>query len=161
MKLPVGMLIYWAHRFQEDHAVISGMWYYQEMYVPSTIEEKKQSILDLKTKKCTALNINGTFEQILDLLMQTDRFHKGGDFEIKQFASLKNELLNAPENKACLFDEINNLKGTSLLLDTAFDIDETMEDIMAKLKSEKVVNVYISRNWSYANDLNNMLYPLI
>ena len=45
------MLIYWVHRFEEDNSVISGMWYYKELYVPSTIDEKKQSILDLKSTR--------------------------------------------------------------------------------------------------------------
>lgn len=153
MELPIGMLIYWAHRFEEDHAVISGMWYYKEMYVPSSIEEKKNSVSDLKEKRCTVLNVNGQFDQIMDILIQCDRFQQAGPYEISQFNILQNEISNLPKNKAYLFHDINNLKGTSLMLDTVVEVDETLEDIMAKIKKGKVVGVTISKNWSFADDL--------
>ena len=154
MELPVGMLIYWASRFGDDQAVISGMWYYKEMYVPSTVEEKKHSVLDLKAKRCTALNIHGTFDQILDLLMQSDRFQKMGETEIQQFNKLQEELLNPPDNKASIFDDVYNLKGTSLTLNTIVDVDDKIEDIKAQLKAGKIITVYISENWSFAGDLS-------
>ena len=153
MELPVGMLIYWASRFEDDQAVISGMWYYKEMYVPSTVEEKKQSVSDLKAKRCTVLNIHGTFDQILDLLMQSDRYQKMEETEIQQFNKLKEELLNPPDNKAPIFDEVYSLKGTSLTLDTVVDVDETIEDIKAQHKTGKALAVYISENWSLAGEL--------
>lgn len=158
MELPVGMLIYWAHRFEEDHAIISGMWYYQEMYVPSTVEEKKQSIVDLKAKRYTVLNIHGTFDQISDLLVQCDRFQKGGDFEIEQFVKLKTELINSPENKASIFDEIQNIKGTSLMIDTVVEVEETIEDIQAQLNTGNALTVNISENWSFVGDLEKVFW---
>jgi len=82
MQLPIGILIYWVYRYQENHAVISGMWYYKEVYVPSTVEEKKKSILDLKEKRCTVINIHGKFDQITDILSQGDQFIVASDHEI-------------------------------------------------------------------------------
>ena len=154
MELPVGMLIYWASRFEDDQAVISGMWYYKEMYVPSTVEEKKQSVSDLKARRCTALNIHGTFDQILDLLMQSDRYQKMEETEIQQFNKLKEELLNPPDNKASIFDEVYSLKGTALMIDTIVDVDDKIEDIKAQLNAGKIITVYISENWSFAGDLS-------
>ena len=46
MQLPVGLLVYWVGKSEDNYAIISGMWYYKEMYVPSTIEEKVKSKLD-------------------------------------------------------------------------------------------------------------------
>jgi hypothetical protein len=153
LKLPIGMLIYWAHRFEEDHAIISGMWYYKDTFVPSNVEEKRQSTKDLKVKRCTALNIEGTFDQILDLLMQSDRFITGGKSEINQFVKLKEELINSPENKSYIFDDIYNLQGTSLMIDTVVEVDETMEDIQSQLKTGKAIYVNISKTWSFTNEI--------
>ena len=154
--VPVGMLIYWVHRFDEDNAVISGMWYYKEIHVPSTVDKKMQSILDLKANRCAVLNLHGTFGQILDPLLQSDCFHNAGKIEVHQFINLKDKLHNSTENKAHVFDEIQNLKGTSLMIDTVVDVDETMEDIKTQLKTGKALIVNISENWSFAVDLNKI-----
>jgi hypothetical protein len=153
MELPVGMLIYWASRFEDDHAVISGMWYYKEMVVPSTVAEKKQSVLDLKAKRCTVLNIHGTFDQVLDLLVQSDRFQKMEETEIQHFNKLTEEMLNPPDNKASIFDEVYRLKGTSLMIDTVVDIDETIEDITAQHNAGKAICVRLSEKWSFTGEL--------
>ena len=66
-------------KFEEDHALISGLWYYKELYVPSTIKEKKKSVSDLKEKRCTAISIHGKFDQIKDILLQGDLFLDAGN----------------------------------------------------------------------------------
>lgn len=154
MKLPVGMLIFWAHRFSEDHAVISGMWYHGEMYVPSTTQEKIQSINDLKSKRSIVLNISGTFNQILDVLMQADRFLENGLPNATAFSKVLDEL-NCSAERPVLFDDIYKVKGTSLALDTVIDVDTDMEQIRTALKSWKPVLVYISEGWSFANEIRN------
>lgn len=156
MELPVGMLIYWVRLIEEDNAMLMGMWYYMEMYVPSTIEEKKHSSLDLKEKRCMALILTGTFDQIMDLLAQCDRFRDGGPNEIDQYSQLHNELRKLPKDKPYLFDDIYNLKGTSLILDTVVEVEETIDDIKEALKTGKAVFANISKNWSFAGELQKV-----
>lgn len=153
MQLPIGILIYWVKRFEENHAVISGMWYYKEMYVPSTIEEKKKSISDLKEKRCTGLNIHGKFDQIKDVLSRGDRFIEAGNRELSQFFSLLADIEDLPEEKAYLFDDVYNVKGTALMVDTVVEVDETMENIQESLRKGKMMIVNISENWSFTGDL--------
>lgn len=157
MKLPIGMLIYWVHRFEEDHAIISGMWYYKEMHVPSSKEEKINSISDLKSKRCTVLNVTGTFSQIKDILSQADKFRNAGTYEISQFSKLVDEVINSPGDKAYIFDDIYNIKGTSLTIDIIVDIDETMEEVMAEIKLVKPVNVTVLGTWSLSSGIINSL----
>lgn len=102
MKLPIGMLIYWAHRFDEDYALISGMWYYKEMHVPSSKEEKMNSLSDLKSRRCTVLKLTGTFSQIKDILSQADRFRFAGTYEISQFSQLVDGIGSSPSEKRIL-----------------------------------------------------------
>jgi len=157
MKLSIGLLIYWVHRFEEDHAIISGLWYYKEMYVPLSREEKINSISDLKSKRCTVLNVTGTFSQIKDILSQADKFRNAGTYEISQFSKQVDEISNSPSDKAYTFDNIYEIKGTSLSIDTMVDVDETMEEVMAEIKQGKPVGVNISENWSLSNVLLNSL----
>lgn len=153
MQLPIGLLIYWTKRFDENHAVISGMWYYKEMYVPSTVEEKKKSLLDLKEKRCTILNIAGKYDQIKDILSCGDRFINAGNRELSAFFSLLADIEELPEDKSYLFDDVYNVKGTALMVDTLVEVDETMDKIMEYLRQGKAVEVHISKNWSFSGDL--------
>lgn len=153
MQLPIGILIYWTARLDENHAIISAMWYYKEMYVPSTVEEKKKSISDLKAKRCTVLNIHGKYSQITDILSQGDRFIAVGNRELSQFYSLLAAIEELPEDKTYLFDDVHNVKGTALMVDSMIDIDESMEDIQYAIKNGKAVYVTITEDWSFAGDL--------
>lgn len=155
MQLPIGILIYWTKRFDENHAVILALWYYKEMYVPSTIEEKKKSILDLKENRCTALSIEGRYDQITDILSRGDRFINAGDRELSRYFGLLADIEELTENKSYLFDDVYNVKGTALMVDSMIEIDETMEDIKYAIKKRKTVHVTISENWSFAGDLKN------
>ena len=154
MKLPVGMLIYWAHRFSDEHATLSGMWYYKEIYVPFTLEEKKQSINDLKNKRCIVLNISGTFNQILDILMQGDNIQDDGILNLDQFNKLQDELINS-KDKPIIFDDIYNVKGTSLSIDTSIEVDTDIEEIRANVKAGKPNHVFISEDWSFSKEIND------
>ena len=152
MELPIGLLIYWTTKLDENHSMLSGMWYYKEMYVPTSLDEKKNSILDLKKKRCTVLNIHGTYGQILDILSQGDRFKGASNFQISQLNDLIEKLNNSPVNKAYLFDDIYNINGTSLMVDTIIEVEESMDNINNFLQNGKVVDVNISENWSYEDE---------
>lgn len=152
MELPLGMLVYSAHRESDEHARIMGMWYYKEMYVPSTIIQKKLSIEDFKSKRCLFIDVVGSFSQICDLLMQTDKYHRGSDSDINHFAMLRDQLLNSP--KPILFDDVNNIQGKALSLDTICAVDETQEDILEQInRPKKMVFVTISSEWTWLNNI--------
>lgn len=154
MEFPLGMLIYSAHRQSDENAQIIGMWYYKEMLVPTSIAEKKQSLLDFKNKRCLFIDVVGSFSQICDLLMQTDKFHRGRDGDINQFAKLRDQLISSP-TKPVLFDDLNNTQGKALSLDTICTVDETQEEILEQIYSpKKMVFVTISKEWSWLSDIN-------
>jgi len=147
MRLSIGIIIYWASRYEEDHAVISGMWYFQEMFVPSTKEEKIKSLEDLNDKRCTVLNIHGKFNQIVDILSLGDRFIAAGENEMIVFDKLINEIKEI-SIKAHFFDDVYHPKGTALTIDTFIEVDETMDEIREKISKWTPVDVTISESWS-------------
>ncbi len=153
MQLPVGILIYWIARYDENQAALSGIWYYQEMGLPDSVEEKKQSLNHLKTGRSTTLTIHGQFDQLLDLLGFTDRFLAAGPSQIDQYRLLRDQLSAYPLQKTWLFDDIQNLKGSSLALDTVIRVEETIEEIKTQLKAGKGVSVNLPENWSLSADL--------
>ena len=153
MQLPIGLLIYWVSKYEENKAIISGLWYYKEMYVPLTVYEKKRSLSDIKEKRCTGLNIFGTYDQIKDILIQGDLFVQAGNNEISMFNKLINDIETTSEDKAYLFDDVHKIKGTGLVVDTVIEVDETMEDIQEYLHKGKIVTANISENWSFMGDL--------
>lgn len=170
MQLPIGILIYWVKKFDENQASLTGMWYYKELYVPSTVEEKKKCVSDLKDKRCTAISILGTWDQIQDILIQGDLFmdlYIDAENEISMedlftdavknkfapFYKLINDIEDTPKDKAYLFDDVNNVKGTALTVDTEIEVDETMEYILEYLRKGKSVAVNISKSWTLAGDI--------
>lgn len=153
MQLPVGALVFWANKFDEDHYAISCIWYYKEMFAPTKIEAKLQAVNDLKSKRCTVLIIHGSFSQICDILAMGDHFMKEGVPEVSLFVKLVKELEVLPVNKPYMFDDVYNVKGTSLAVETMFEIEETRDYIRDCINKSKVVDVNISKNWSMVNDL--------
>ncbi|HMX00898.1 MAG TPA: hypothetical protein PKL56_16130 [Cyclobacteriaceae bacterium] len=157
MEFPLGMLIYRASCESEESARITGMWYYKEMYAPTTIDEKKLSIVDFKNKRCLFIDVVGTFSQICDLLMQTDRFQKASEHDMAQFKKLTEQLASSA-NKPIVFDDVNNIQGSALALDTVCFVEETQEDVMEQIKSpKKMVFVTISKDWSLSGDIYRAL----
>lgn len=145
------MLVFWAKRFDENFAVINGAWYFKELYVPATLEDKLKVAEDLKQKRCTVISITGRYDQILDLLMQTDKFNRDSAIDDEGFKMLQNELLK-DSDKAHIFEDVYNLAGNSLLLDTVVEIDETMDEVLSAIKSNKAVMVKISEGWSFSKE---------
>src|SRR4051794_34702199 len=113
MYLPIGLLIYKAQRFSDDEAMVMGIWYFREIFVPYTKEDKKKSGEDLKRKRCTVLSLTGTFDQICEIIMQSDKFIGGGESEIKDYGKVVEKLIEAPDEPV-MFDEIFAIRGTSL-----------------------------------------------
>ena len=132
MELPIGMLIFKAQRFSDSEASITGIWYFKEMYVPQTKEEKILSIEDLKRKRCTVLTLKGTFDQVCEIIMRSDAYQDGNEREIDAYAEILNHLIDSIESPV-VFDEIFAIKGTSLSLDITVSVEDTMPEIMEKL----------------------------
>lgn len=151
MNLPVGMLIYKAQRFSENEAMIMGIWYYKEIFVPNRIEDKKKSGEDLKNKRCTVLTLNGTFDQICEIIMQSDRYGGGSDRQIESYNTVVQKLTEAT-GEPVMFDEIFAIRGTSLSIDVSLDVEDNKDTLGAKINTWKPVDVKISPNWSFFNE---------
>ena len=96
----------------------------------------------------------GSFSQVCDLLMQTDKFHRGSDRDVSRFVKLRDELVSSP-TKPILFDDVNNIQGRALSLDTICSVDESQQDILEQINSsKKMVFVTISKEWSWLSDIN-------
>lgn len=154
MNLPIGMLIYWVHRFSDEHATVSGLWNYKEIYVPSTVEEKKQSIIDLKNKRCTVINISGTFNQILDVLVQSDTIQTISLLDVDQFIKLRDKMVSS-NDKPIIFDDVYNVKGTSLSIDTSIDVETDIEELKSSVKAGKSSHIFIAEDWSLNNEIGD------
>jgi hypothetical protein len=152
MNLPIGMLIYWAHRFSEEHATVSGMWYYKEIFVPSTIDEKRHSVIDLKNRRCTVINISGTFNQILEILMQADSIQIDGLFNVEEFIRLKDQRLNSTE-KPIIFDDVYKVRGTSSI-DTNIEVDTDIEELRSNVKAGKASHIFLTEDWSFNKEID-------
>lgn len=99
------------------------------------------------------LDVQGSFRQIGDLLMQSDKFQKGSELEIRQLAKLMDQL-EVSGHKPILFDDVNNVCGTALSLDTVCAVEETEEDVITQINSpKKMVFVTISKQWSWVGDI--------
>lgn len=157
MQLPVGMLIFWIKRFNDDQVLIAGLWYYRNISVPSSVEDKKKSVQDLMNNQCcTLLKIHGTFQQTIDLISHSDKFTHAGPDEVSELQKLIDEIIiNTAVEEVYLFDDIHNLKGTLLMIDTVLDVDQSLEEILAEIKEGNGVDVNISKTWSFAGDILN------
>ncbi len=152
MKLPIGILVYAIQKINSDDFCISAIWYYSEMDVPSTIEDKKRSVIDLKEKRCVVILILGSFDQIIDILSQGDSFFNGEIHEVNKFKEVINQI-EMISSKAYLFDDVYHPKGTSLMIDTVIDVNESMDEVMQDLNASKGVTVTLNKDWSLTKDL--------
>lgn len=148
MQLPVGMLIYKAQRFSQTEAMVMGLWYYKEIFVPSTIEDKKKSGEDLKRKRCTVLLLRGTFEQICEIIMQSDRYIGGSGSQIHSYAAMI-EKLEETLYEPVMFDEITTIRGTSLSVDIEVEVEDGIESVRTQINAWKPVAIDISPGWSF------------
>lgn len=154
MNLPIGILIFWVKRHKENQGIISGLWYYKEIGVPMSTEEKKSAIGDLKTGRCTLITILGRYEQILDIILQGDRYEATGKRELAAYQQFLDEFEALPEDKLYFFEDAQQIKGTSLLVDTVIEVEESMEEVKFKLKEGKGVYVSISESWSLGGEIS-------
>jgi len=149
MKVPLGMLITSATFINESQSEIFGFWYYAEMYVPSSIDEKKRLFHDLMTGRSVQLMVRGSFQQVSELLLQTDTFDGTNDKQIKHYTSLLKALRENP-GRSVSFDDIMSPRGSGLSLDTVCEFDETIESIKSKIAAKKdEIILAISPGWSF------------
>lgn len=159
MLLPIGMLIYWLAKSDDTKGMMAGLWYYKENWVPSTIDQKIQSLKDLKQQRCLPLTIFGSLAQLSDILSQSDHFDINSSNEeiVERFNALIDSINTTPLNTSVKFDDVYNLKGTALMVDTIIEIDGPMEDIIRQINSKKGVMVQISEPWSLAKQIRGYM----
>lgn len=151
MNLSFGIAVFSGVRNSEEDSSLIGLWYYKENYVPITREQKLDIQNDIKSNRCKLFQINGTFTQISELLNYGDDFINCGPIELSKLKKLTQLLYNSTGNLE-VFDDILNLKGTSISIDTYCEIEETMDEVMEQLKGKMVV-VNIQKDWSFNEEL--------
>ena len=147
MEFAISISAFWVAKNVTERYSMLGIWYYKDYFLPNTKEEKLAIVNDIRNNKCVILYVKGSLTQISDLLSQSDRYRDAGAAEIREFTELIDKLEKLSPTKQIFFDDINNLKGTTLSIDTLCDIDDTMDDIQKQLKA-KQVSIEISKDWS-------------
>jgi len=159
MLLPIGMLIYWIAKTEDAKGMLIGLWYYKENWVPTNAVQKRYSIEDFKQQRCVLLSIFGTFAQLSDILSQSDHFDRNSDLDAikERFNALVDSIECKPLNTPVKFDDVHNIKGTALMVDTIIKVEESYENVMNQIQSKKGVIVQISESWSLAQHLKDCL----
>jgi two-component SAPR family response regulator len=151
MQIPIGMIITSVMHINESKAQLFGFWYYKDLYVPQSQEEKQKVFSDLLFEKCKQLKIIGSLAQISDILMQADRFQSLDEDANKLFTILIDKLEDSP-NTSIAFDDVMNPKGTGLAIDTVCEFDETIDSIRNKIfANTDFIELQLSENWTFFN----------
>lgn len=157
MRVPLGMLVTSAKYIEDDTAEMFGFWYYKEMHVPSTVEEKKKLFWDLLNGRCVPLRVKGTFQQILDLIMQSDKYSKAEEEEVRQFKILADGM-ETNAGKRIAFENLVRFEGTSLSLDADCEVNVTIESIRERIYHDRrTVELKISVNWKWGDEFLDAL----
>ena len=67
----IGMLAAYACFSKDEHSELFGFWYFKEMGLPSTKDEKQSFFHDLMTERCCQLSLKGSLEQIWEIIEVT------------------------------------------------------------------------------------------
>ena len=105
--------------------------------------------------RCLQLTITGSFQQILDLLLQSDRFNNGLKASIDHFNTLTNGLKQyAGQNIS--FEDIANPNGTGLSMDITCMFEETQQSLQKKINEVRdQIQLRIDPSWSLRDDFKN------
>jgi hypothetical protein len=145
--MPIGMLAAYVRFSKYEQSELFGFWYFQEMGLPSTRDEKLAFFHDLMTERCCQLRLKGSLEQIWEII---EVFGQAGG-KVPQYP----ELLDAVKQHGAIrvtFDDLAEAKGTSLELNTLVKVTEPMESVVAKVKNRRdVVELEIEPGWSLLN----------
>lgn len=153
MRIPIGILAYSVKHLSDQQTELCGFWYFNDTYVPSTVEEKKGSILAFNQKRCAFITLKGTFIQISDIIAHSDRFDEDGSNAVPEYLQLLKDIEITPINEPYLFDDIDNVQGTALMIYTTIEADVTFDEIMESVNKDNAVEMNISERWSYGGDV--------
>lgn len=147
--VPIGMLAAYACFSKDEKSELFGFWYFQEMGLPSTRDEKRAFFHDLMTERCCQLSLKGSLEQIWEIIEVSGQ--TGG--KVPHYP----ELLEAVKQHGAIrvtFDDLAEAKGTSLELNTLVRVTEPMESVVAKVKNRRdVVELKIEPGWSLLHEM--------
>ena len=86
--------------------------------------------------------------------MQADTMQTNSLLDVDQFNKLRNKMVNSTD-KPIIFDDIYNVKGTSLSIDTSIDVDTNIEELRSNVKAGKSIHIFITEDWSLNNKIRD------
>jgi len=147
--VPIGMLAAYARFSRHEQSELFGFWYFQEMGLPSTREDKRAFFHDLMAGRCCQLNLKGSMDQILEIIEASGQ----GGGKMPPYSSLV-DALKQHSTISVTFDDLMEAKGTSLELNLFVRLTEPMESVVAKVNNRRdVVDLEIEPGWSILNNL--------
>ena len=159
-QVPVGMLVtHLANRANEVFEIF-GFWYYKELGLPATKEERKGFFGDLMTERCCQVSIKGTSQQVEEIISFAyaglpESFEKEKETQKKIISMFK--FLRDTSDALYVFDDLADPKGTSLPLDITVRVDEDFTTLKKKILSKPdVVELRLEKKWSLMKDLFNL-----
>ena len=159
-QVPIGMLVTSIKNHGNDLFEIFGFWYYKELGLPATKQEKKGFFGDLMTERCCQVSIKGSSRQVEEIISfaYVNFPESAGEEKETQnkIISMFNFLRNTP-NGFYPFDDLMDPKGTALPLDITVRVDEDFNSLKKKILSKPdVVELRIEREWSLLKDMFNL-----
>ena len=147
-ELTIGMLITYAN-FSNDKSEIFGFWYFKEMGLPATRDDKRAFFHDLMTDRCCQLSLKGNQSQIRQLIeVMGEAAHKlPSDYllqeGISQYGSIR-----------VTFDDLGEPQGTSLAVNLPVRVTDPFETVIQKVKNRgDVVELNLESDWNLATEL--------
>lgn len=151
--LPIGMLAMYARFAKASKSELFGFWYFGEMGIPSTKNEKKSFHNDLMAGRCCQLSLKGSLDQIWEIVSLTAQ----GQSFLPPYARLQ-EALTKHSPISVTFDDLVEAEGTSLEMNISPRLTESMESILAKFNSSRnVIELEIEHEWSLAKAMRECL----
>lgn len=153
MTIPLGAIIISACYLDEENTSLQAVWYYRDLYVATTQEEKKMIGSDIVSGRAVLLSLSGSAFQILNIIWQSDGFMYGGNLN-EEKARLLASGLEANAGKTISFDNVISPQGTGLAIDLICDITDSMETLQDKINNHRdTVKLTLSTEWSPISDL--------
>ena len=136
---------------------IFGFWYYKELGLPATKEERKSFFGDLMAERCCQVSIKGTsqqIEEIISLAFAGLPESIGNEKETQKTIVSIFDFLRENSNALHQFDDLMNPKGATLPLDVTIRVDEDFDSLKKKILSKPdVVQLRLDKDWSLLKDL--------
>jgi hypothetical protein len=147
-ELVIGMIAAYACFSENGQSELFGFWYYKEMGLPASREEKRAFFHDLMIGRCCQLSLKGSIDQIRHILELSEE----GVREMPSYSEL-HEGLTLHGAIRVTFDDLAAPEGTSLELNIPVRVTDTTETVIQKVKScRDVVELELEPGWSIVDE---------